>query len=61
MQYDFIHFNYANSHIQNALLSRLCTAFYGSHILPMFENCIEDMYTAWRIAMCSLWGPHIVY
>ncbi len=28
-----------------------CTAFYGSQILPLFNNCMDVIYTAWRIAM----------
>ncbi len=29
--------------------------FYGSQILPLFGNCMEDIYTAWRIAMRRVW------
>ncbi len=28
---------------------------YGSQVLPMFDTCMEDMYTAWRVAICMVW------
>ncbi len=48
-------FKHANSNIGNALFRNYCTSFYGSQILPLFGNCMKDIYTAWRIAMHRVW------
>ncbi len=59
----FAHFRHANSQLQNILFSRHCTAFYGSQVLAMFNKCMEDMYTVWRIAIHrygKYHGPNIV-
>ncbi len=48
-------FKHANSNIRNTLFQNYCTSFYGRQILPLFGNCMEDIYTAWRIAMCTVW------
>ncbi len=51
-------FKHANSNIKNALFQNYCTSFYGSHILPLFGNCMKNIYTAWRIATCIVsWVP----
>ncbi len=47
----FANFKHANSNIGNALFQNYCTSFYGSQILPLFGNCMEDIYTAWRIGV----------
>ena len=44
-----------HSHIRNVLFSRYCSAFYGSQVLPVFDKCMEDIYTAWRIGICRVW------
>ncbi len=41
--------------LKYALFQNYCTSFYGSQILPLFGNCMEDIYTAWRIATCRVW------
>ncbi len=48
-------FRHANTNIRNTLFQNYCTSFYGSQILPLFGNCMEDIYTAWIIAMRSVW------
>ncbi len=48
-------FKHANSNIRNALFQNHCTSFYGSQILPLSGNCMEDIYTAWRITMHTVW------
>ncbi len=35
-------FRHANSNIRNALFQNYSTSFYGSQILPLFGNCMED-------------------
>ncbi len=42
---------HANSNIRNELFQNYCTSFYGSQILPLYGNCMVDIYTTWRIAM----------
>ncbi len=51
----FTNFKHANSYIRNVLFHNYCTAFYGSQVLPMFGDCMQDLYTAWRIAVHSVW------
>ncbi len=46
---------HANSNIRNSLFQNYCTSFYGSQILPLFGNCMKDIYTAWRIVMLRVW------
>ncbi len=31
-------FKYVNSHIRNVLFQRYCTNFYGTQIVPLFDN-----------------------
>ena len=51
----FADFKYANSQIINVLFHKYCAAFYGSKFFPMFSNCIEDLCTAWRVAIHKVW------
>ncbi len=48
-------FKYYSSHIRNVLFQRYCTSFYGTQMLPHFDTNIQDVYTAWRIAICRVW------
>ena len=48
-------FKHANSNIRNVLFQNYCTSFYGSQILPIFGNCMDDIYTAWRVAIRRVW------
>ncbi len=50
----FANFKYANSNIRKVLFHKYCTAFYDNQVLPMF-NCIEEIYIAWRVAICRVW------
>ncbi len=49
----FANFKNANSYVRNVICHKYCTAFYGSQILPLFINCMDDVY--WRIAMHKVW------
>ncbi len=51
----FANFKYVNSYARNVLFHKYCTAFYGSQILPLFNNCMDDVYIIWTIAMCKGW------
>ena len=51
----FASFRHASSSLRNILFHKYCTAFYGSQILPLFGNCMEGLYTAWRIAVRKVW------
>ncbi len=46
---------HANYYIRNALFQNYCTSFYGSKILQLFGNCMENIYTARRISMRRVW------
>lgn len=48
-------FKNANSYIRNVLFQKYCTSFYGTQLLPLFDNSILDLYKAWRIAMRRVW------
>ena len=48
-------FNYANSNIRKVLFQKYCTAFYESQILPMFNYCMIEMHTVWRVVMSRVW------
>ncbi len=48
--------------IRNVLFHKYCTACYGSQILPLFNNCMDDVYIAWRIAIHKEWRvPIVIY
>ncbi len=51
----FANFKHANSYIRNVLFHKYCTAFYGSQLRSMFGNCMQELYTAWRIAVHKVW------
>ncbi len=51
----FDSFKYTNSYVRNVLFHNYCAAFYGSQILPLFNNCLDDICTAWRVAMVKVW------
>ena len=51
----FCDFKNASSHMRNELFSKYCMSFYGSQILPLFNTCMESVYTAWRVAMRKVW------
>ncbi len=52
-----------NHMLEMFFFHKYCTAFYGSQILPLLNNCMDDVYIAWRIAMRKnggFPGPFIV-
>ena len=63
-------FKYAGSHLRNILFQRYCTCFYGTHIIPLWDDKMEMPCKSWRIAVRRLWRlpwkthccllPHIV-
>ncbi len=48
-------FKYCTSHIRNDLFQRYCTSFHRTQMLPHFDTNIQDVYTAWRIAIRRVW------
>ena len=48
-------FKNASSCMRNELFNKYCMSFYGSQILPLFNTCMETVYTAWRVAMRKVW------
>ncbi len=51
----FANFKYANSYVRNVLFHKYCTAFYGSQILPLSNNCMDDVNISWRISIRKVW------
>ena len=51
----FADFKDSSSEMRNYLFFRYCTNFYGSQILPLFDNCIQDLYRAWRVCVRRVW------
>ena len=45
----------STSHMRNYLFSKYCTSFYGSLFLPIYDNTMEDIYKAWRMAVRKVW------
>ncbi len=48
-------FRYASCFMRNVLFHKYCTSFYGSQILPLFDNHIQGLMTAWRVAIRRVW------
>ena len=48
-------FKYAGSHLRNILFQRYCTSFYGTHIIPLWDDKMEMLCKSWRIAVRRLW------
>ncbi len=48
-------FKHCSSHIRNIAFQRYCTSCYGTQMLPNFDTNIQDLYTAWRIAIRRVW------
>ncbi len=55
VSYFFTDFKYCISHVRNVLFQIYCTSFYGTQMLPHFDTNIQDVYTAWRIAIRTVW------
>ncbi len=56
----FANFKNANSYIRNVFFHKYCTSFYGSQLLPMFRDCMQELYTALRIAVHRVWLSPVV-
>ena len=41
--------------MRNYLFFKYCTSFYGSVFLPIYDNTMDDIYKAWRIAVRKVW------
>ena len=41
--------------MKNILFNKYCTSFYGAQLLPLHDNCMNDIYKAWRIAVRRVW------
>ena len=48
-------FKFATSHVRNFLFHKYCSSFYGSQILPMYDDSFQDIFKAWRIAVRRVW------
>jgi hypothetical protein len=48
-------FKYTSSEIRNVLFHKHCTSFYGSQILPLFDNVLNGLCRAWRVAIRRVW------
>ncbi len=47
----FANLKHANSYIRNVLFHMYCTVCNDSQMLPMFGDCMQELYTACRIAV----------
>ena len=48
-------FSQATSVIRNVLFQKYCMCFYGSQMMPLYDNHLEDVCRAWRVAMRRVW------
>ena len=48
-------FKNASSFIRNYLFFKYCTSFYGSQFLPMYNDTMNDVIRAWRVAVRRVW------
>ena len=48
-------FKFATSHVRNFLFHKYCSSFYGSQILPIYDDSFKDLFKAWRIAIRRVW------
>ena len=48
-------FKNATSQMRNYLFFKFCNSFYGSQFLPIYNNAIDDLYRAWRVAVRRVW------
>ncbi len=51
----FADFKHCGCHIRNILFQRYCTNFYVSQLLPLLDVKIQELYIAWRVAVCRVW------
>ena len=48
-------FRHAKSHFKNYLFHKYCHAFYGTQIYPLYDNSLNDVFKAWRMAVKRVW------
>ena len=48
-------FKSASSYMRNYLFSKYCTSFYGSNVLPLYDDSMENLCKSWRIAIRRVW------
>ena len=48
-------FKNSSSHMRNHLFFKYCTSFYGSLFLPFYNDTMDDVYKAWRMAVRRVW------
>ena len=48
-------FKSASSYIINYLFYKYCTSFYGSNVLPLYDDSMENLCKSWRIAIRRVW------
>ena len=41
--------------MRNYFFFKCCSSFYGSSFLPIYNNTMDDVYKAWRIAVRKVW------
>ena len=48
-------FKNTSSFMRNQLFHKYCTSFYGSAFLPIYDNTMDNVCTAWRVAVRKIW------
>ena len=48
-------FKNSTSFMRNYLFFKSCSSFYGSSFLPIYNNTMDDVYKAWRMAVRKVW------
>ena len=48
-------FKFASSHVRNFLFHRYCSSFYGTQLLSLFDDSVNDLFKAWRVAVRRVW------
>ena len=51
----FANFKNVKSYMRNYLFFRYCTSFYGTQLIPLFDDSMEVVYRAWRVAVRRVW------
>ena len=51
-------FKNVKSELRNELFLKYCMSFYGTQILPIFDNTFDDICKAWRVVVRRVWRIH---
>lgn len=51
----FANSRYATSSFRSFLFGTFCTSFYGSQLLPLYDDCMGVLFRAWRVAIRRVW------